>query len=54
VFPTTRALVEHSKRIVPRCLSQPQRRSAFLDPKSPGWCIEMQKWHPNGQTGERS
>ncbi len=44
VFPTTRALVEHAKQIVPRCLTQDERTSAFLNAEPPAWCIDMAKW----------
>jgi hypothetical protein len=44
VFPTTRALVEHAKQIIPRCLTHDQRTSAFLNAEPPAWCIKMEKW----------
>ena len=44
VFPTTRALVEHAKQIVPRCLTQDQRTSAFLNAEPPAWCVDTTKW----------
>ena len=44
VFPTVQALVDRSKMLVPRCLTPEQRQNAFLDPQSPAWCIEQNKW----------
>jgi WD40 repeat protein len=44
VFPTTQALVDHAKNVVPRCLTREQREQAFLEPEPPAWCIEMEKW----------
>ena len=44
IFPTTQALVDRSKILVPRCLTPEQRENAFLDPQSPAWCIEQKKW----------
>ncbi|MBV9529830.1 MAG: TIR domain-containing protein [Bradyrhizobium sp.] len=44
VFPTTHALVDHAKTVVPRCLTVDQRRRAFLELESPAWCIAQKKW----------
>ena len=44
VFPTTRALINEAKRVLPHCLTGDQREMAFLDPAPPEWCIEMEKW----------
>jgi WD40 repeat protein len=44
VFPTTQALVDYAKSIVPRCLTEDQRRQAFLELKPPAWCIAEKKW----------
>ena len=44
VFPTTQALVDHAKSMVPRCLTQDQRRLAFLELEPPAWCIAEKKW----------
>jgi hypothetical protein len=44
VFPTTEDLVEHSKQVIPRCLTREQRANARLDMEPPAWCIEMGKW----------
>jgi WD40 repeat protein len=41
---STRDLVARMKNLVPRCLIRAERRSAFLDPEPPAWCIEMEKW----------
>jgi WD40 repeat protein len=42
VFPTTQALVDFSKKLVPRCLKPEQRAAAFLGPDAPDWC--RSKW----------
>ena len=44
IFLTTDALLDHARRIIPRCLTREQRAAAFLDPEPPEWCIEMGKW----------
>lgn len=44
LFPTTQALVDATKDSIPRCLTQNERRLAFLDPEPPDWCIEREKW----------
>jgi hypothetical protein len=44
IFLTTGALLDHARRIIPRCLTREQRAAAFLDPEPPAWCIEMGKW----------
>ena len=47
VLPDTQALVSHAKTAVPRCLTQAQRKTFFLPPEPPAWCIEMEKWPYN-------
>jgi hypothetical protein len=44
IFLTTGSLLDHARRIIPRCLTREQRAAAFLDPEPPEWCIEMGKW----------
>jgi WD40 repeat protein len=44
VFLTSQALIDHAKRVVPRCLTLEQRRQAFLEPATPAWCIAEKKW----------
>ena len=44
VFPTTQALVDDTKRGIPRCLTRARREAAFLEPEPPEWCIELEKW----------
>jgi hypothetical protein len=55
VFPTTQALVDHAKRVVPRCLTQVQLRQFYLPDEPPRWCItgagleaerDPNKWQP--------
>jgi WD40 repeat protein len=48
VFPTTQALVDYAKSVVPRCLTEDQRRQTFLEPKPPTWCIAEKKWPYHG------
>jgi WD40 repeat protein len=43
LYPDIQQLVEHAKRIVPRCLTLGQRAQFFLDPEPPTWCIAMGK-----------
>jgi WD40 repeat protein len=43
VLATTQDLIEDTKRMVPRCLQKRQRSEAFLDGKTPPWCINMNK-----------
>ena len=40
----TKNLVSRARVIVPRCLTQAQRKSFFLPHEPPAWCIEMAKW----------
>jgi len=40
----TGEFVMQAKAAAPRCLTVAQRRSFFLDPEPPAWCIEMEKW----------
>jgi WD40 repeat protein len=44
IFPTTQALVDRSKLLVPRCLTSEQLENAFLDPRPLAWCSELKKW----------
>ncbi|WP_294537034.1 TIR domain-containing protein [uncultured Rhodoblastus sp.] len=44
VFPDTQALVSQAKKDVPRCLTRAQRKTFFLSPEPPAWCVEMEKW----------
>lgn len=44
LFPTTQALVNYAKRVVPRALTPEQRLQLFLDPDPPAWCVEQGKW----------
>jgi hypothetical protein len=44
LFPTTQALIDHAKNVVPRCLTPQQRKAAYLSADPPAWCIEMKKW----------
>jgi WD40 repeat protein len=44
VFPELQTLIDHSKEVVPRCLTRRQRSDAFLDEEPPTWCIEKGKW----------
>jgi WD40 repeat protein len=44
VFPDTQTLVSHAKAGIPRCLTPAQRKTFFLPPEPPVWCIEMEKW----------
>ena len=44
IFPTTQALVDRAKEVVPRCLTSKARDEAFLDRAPAAWCIEMAKW----------
>ena len=44
IFATTQDLVDYAKQAIPRCLTQEQRVSAFLDPVPLSWCIEFAKW----------
>lgn len=47
LFPSTEALIEHARKLVPSCLTRDQREKAFLDLDPPNWCIEMGKWPYN-------
>ena len=55
VWPTTQDLVDHAKRIVPRCLTQGQLKQYYLPLDPPRWCItgagleaetDPAKWQP--------
>jgi WD40 repeat protein len=46
IFPTAQALVELSKKVVPRCLTSEQRAENFLDSNPTAWC--RTKWPFNG------
>jgi len=39
----TQDLISQTKAAVPRCLTLEQRKSFFLPPEPPAWCIEMEK-----------
>jgi hypothetical protein len=41
---TGQALVDDTKRVIPRCLTRARREAAFLEPEPPEWCIELEKW----------
>ena len=41
--PDIDALVSAAKAAVPRCLTPVQRKTFFLPPEPPDWCIEMEK-----------
>ena len=41
---TTQDYVDYSKEAVPRCLTPEERKTLYLDPEPPAWCIEMNKW----------
>jgi WD40 repeat protein len=45
-FPNPQELVDLMKAEVPRCLTPEQRRTFFLPPEPPRWCVTMQ----NGPT----
>jgi hypothetical protein len=38
------AVVEDAKRVVPRCLSIKERKTLFLGPEPPHWCVDMRKY----------
>ena len=44
VFSNTSELIDDSRKIISRCLTREQRKSAFLDLEPPEWCIELSKW----------
>ena len=44
VFHDTQALVSAAKTAIPRCLRLEERKTFFLPPEPPAWCIEMEKW----------
>jgi WD40 repeat protein len=39
-----RALAEHARNLVPRCLTGEQRQQLSLAPMPPPWCFELGKW----------
>ena len=43
IFSNTEELVAHAKAAVPRCLTPVQRKSFFLPPEPPLWCIDLEK-----------
>jgi WD40 repeat protein len=43
------AVIDRAKAVVPRCLTIAQRRLFVLDPRPPGWCIEMRKYPYDAQ-----
>jgi WD40 repeat protein len=42
--PTTKALMDHGKATVLRCLTPKQREQFFLNAEPPAWCIENNRW----------
>jgi WD40 repeat protein len=44
MFWSTQAYLDQIKEVLPRCLTLRERRSDYLDPEPPAWCIEMAKW----------
>jgi hypothetical protein len=43
----TEELVRRAKVAIPRALTRAQRKTFFLAPEPPAWCIEMEKWPYN-------
>jgi WD40 repeat protein len=39
VFSAVQRLVDHAKRVVPRCLTASEAKAFFLDPEPPTWCV---------------
>ena len=52
-FRNTQELVAHVKTIVPRCLSNQERRAFRLVPEIPEWCSQMRKWPSAGASKEQ-
>jgi hypothetical protein len=52
IFPNTQALVA-AKAAVPRCLTIDQRKTFFLPPEPPAWCIDTAKWPYDTPTWEQ-
>jgi len=44
IFSNVEEFVTQAKAAAPRALTVAQRKSFFLDPEPPAWCIEMEKW----------
>jgi len=44
IFQSTEDLIQHSKRVLPRCMAQDELMEAFLETEPPQWCIDMGKW----------
>ena len=44
LFDDTQALVDHTKSILPRCLTPNQRKLLVLPKKRPDWCAKLGKW----------
>jgi WD40 repeat protein len=44
IFASTQALVEHARRLVPRCLTPNERERYYLSPAPPQWRYHLQKW----------
>lgn len=40
------ALIERAKTLVPRCLTEKQRKAYHLSPTVPAWCDRLGKWVP--------
>jgi WD40 repeat protein len=49
VLPRRQALIDRSKALVPRCLTQTQRKQLQLSAQPPSWCIELEKWPYHAQ-----
>lgn len=54
VFPSLQKLVDNAKSRLSRCLTDVQRRQAFLDPQPPPWCSEEKKWLGPTAEGDRA
>lgn len=52
-FPTTQDLITHIKGVVPRCLSDGERRAFLLSPDMPNWCSGMAKWPVDGSSPDQ-
>jgi WD40 repeat protein len=44
---STQDYVDQVKTMLPRCLTQEERKNVYLDPDPPAWCVEMEKWPYN-------
>jgi WD40 repeat protein len=43
-LPGLQELIDQTRQAIQRCLTPNERRTAFLDPEPPSWCIDMEKW----------